>query len=311
MILQKFEKNMLNINRRIDNKLVKMIAPYLPPKVAHELLFHINHQYSIRWNNLRTYDEKLTYAMAFLIGEPESLFADKYRARKYIIDQGFEELLPQIYGVWDKASDINIQSLPRQCVIKTNNGHGDPYCYICLDTETIDIKSIKGKFEEALHSPFWKTECEYQYRYIKPLVFAEEYLNDGNGDRPIDYKIYCFDGKPEYIMVCSNRGIDLKLNFYDLDWNELDIAVEEKKSSIQFEKPEQLNIMIYAAERLSSIFPTARIDFYDIYGKVYIGEITITPFAGNHPIKKEWQYIWGEKVDLSKCIGRFIRLKGE
>ena len=290
----------------IVGKLIRKVIPYMPHKIAHDFIFYRNHRYKLDWENPRTYDEKLTWALVNLFGEREAFYADKYRVREYVSSLGYADLLPKIYGVWEDADSIDFDILPQSFVLKTNHACGEKYYYICKDKSCINKAKVVRKFKKALHSSIWKNQCEYHYKYIKPLVFAEEFLCDGKGDRLTDYKIHCFSGEPVCILVCSNRDQELKLDYYDLEWNYLDVVPENLRSGNLFEKPKGLNQMILAARDLSSKFPTARIDFYDINGKVYFGEITLTPAGGNlHYINKKWQRILGDKIDYSKCKDSF------
>ena len=287
-------------------KVIRKFIPYLPHKMAHDFLFYRNHKYRLNWENPRTYDEKMTWALANLIGEREAFYADKYRVREYVSSLGYGDMLPKVYGVWENAKDIDFDCLPNSFVLKANHGTCDAYYHICQSKANINKYEIINKFNKALHSSIWKNQCEYHYKYIKPLVFAEEFLSDGKGRRMTDYKIHCFSGEPVCVLVCSNREQELKLDYYDLDWNYLDVVPENLRSSKLNEKPIGLNQMILAARDLSSKFPTARIDFYDVNGKVYFGEITLTPAGGNlRYINKKWQKILGDKIDFSRCKDSF------
>lgn len=291
-------------------KLIRKVIPYLPHKWAHSFLFYRNHKYHLNWSNPTTYDEKMTWALANLIGEDEAIYADKYRVREYVKQLGLEEYLPKVYGVWNSADEINFNLLPDKFVLKTNHAAGDDYYFICKDKSQIDEFIVREKFRKALKTSIWKNQCEYHYKYIKPVVFAEEFLDDGRESRMTDYKIHCFNGKPFCVLVCSNRSNDLRLDYYDLEWNYLDVVPEKLRSGHLAVKPQGLDTMIQLAKKLSAPFPTARIDFYDIDGKVYFGEITLTPAGGNlHYINNKWQKIMGEKIDLSLCQKSFV-LKG-
>lgn len=288
--------------------IIRKITPYLPKKVAHSILFFLNHGYKINWSKIETYDEKLTWAMVHLIGAKEAIYADKYRVRRYIEQCGYGEMLPRIYDTWNNPKEINLENLPTQFVLKTNNGSGVGCIEICGDKETVDINRIKRKFKRALKHPIWKLQCEYQYKYIKPLIFAEELLHDNKEERMIDYKIHCFNGKAECILVCSNRAEKLKLDYYDTQWNYLSITPKELQSNLRHPCPPSLQQMIEAAEKISQIFPMARIDFYDVGGKPYFGEITLTPAGGNlYYINSEWQHKLGKLINFEDNKDSFSR----
>ena len=45
-------------------------------------------------------------------------------------------------------------------------------------------------------------------------------------------------------------------------------------------RPDTLDEMIRISEKLSAGFAVLRVDFYDVSGKLYLGELTFTPSAG-------------------------------
>ena len=55
------------------------------------------------------------------------------------------------------------------------------------------------------------------------MIIAEEYLDNKGEDLP-DYKFFCFNGKPEYILLCQERFSDegLALDFYSSNWEWMD-----------------------------------------------------------------------------------------
>ena len=119
---------------------------------------------------------------------------------------------------------------------------------------------------------------ELHYLKIKPKVYIEEYLCDEDDKMPNDYKFYCFDGKPQVILTCSDRDSGrVKLNYYDLEWNELSYCKEKWRNPNGVEKPENLKEMIDVAAKLSQGFKFVRVDLYDRNGKILFGELTFTP----------------------------------
>lgn len=281
---------------------IKKLLPYMPKRIAHTILFHTKHGYFLDWRNPNTYDEKITWSLANLFGEKEAVYADKLAVRNIVKNAGFGYMLPEIYGVWKDADEIDFDGLPDAFVLKTNNGSGSNCIEICHNKSTIDIEKIREKFSKALKLEIWKNQCEYHYKYIEPMVFAEELLDDHNGRRMTDYKIHCFNGQPKCIQVCSDRADSLKFDYFDLKWNHLDVVDEQYQSGKNIAKPVGLCKMVEAAERLSTGFPAARIDFYDVDGNVYFGEITLSPAGGYlYSINDKWQHIFGELMDISNC----------
>lgn len=280
-------------------KIIRAIIPFMPHKIAHSFLFYRNHKYMFDWKNPKTYDEKMTWALANQFGEKESIYADKYRVRKYVTKCGYGYMLPKVYDVWHNASDISLDNLPNQFVMKTNNGSGPECIEICTDKSKININALKKKFASSLKKGIWKNQCEYHYKYIQPLIFAEEFLSEKKDRGITDYKLFTFNGKVKCILVCTDRNENFKRDYYDVNWNHLDVVSEIISGEHKIDKPKGLDEMIRAAEKLSDRFPTARIDFYDLDGKVFFGEITLSPAGGNMSyINNKWQLIFGDLFHL-------------
>lgn len=273
----------------------RLLTKFYSKKKMHSVIYKETHSKHINWKCPNTYDEKLHYVMVYCMGKRESKYADKVLVREYVKECGLEYLLPEIYGVWDSVKEIKIDNLPKKFALKTNHACGGDYYLLCKDKKKILWDAELKKFEEALKTDFWKFNYEYHYKHIVPKIYAEELLENDAEERMVDYKVHCFGGVPHSILVCSNRGQQLKLDFYDTDWNYLNVCPEQYRSGQLFEKPLGLEIMLEAATKLSKRFPAARIDFYDIKGKVYFGEITLTPGAGNlYYINEEYQKIMGD-----------------
>jgi hypothetical protein len=95
------------------------------------------------------------------------------------------------------------------------------------------------------------TGLELHYKRIPPRIIAEEYLENSDGDI-YDYKLWCFEGKVHSVMFLSERKTgDLKMAFYNQDWERLDLSYHFTRDPKQMPRPEQLEQMIAISERLS------------------------------------------------------------
>jgi hypothetical protein len=64
--------------------------------------------------------------------------------------------------------------------------------------------------------------------------------------------------------------------------------------------------MLALAEKIAHFVdnPFVRVDFYDVDGRVYFGEVTFYPEGGLGKFKPvEWDYIMGGWMDLSQMNG--------
>lgn len=283
-----------------------------PQKVANKIYKRIMGM-NINWNNPTNLIEKIYWLQLYSDTSLWTLCADKYRMRKYVESKGCSNLLPKLYGHWEDAKDIDFNILPNQFVLKTNNGCGQ--VLIVKDKSTLDIKNTINTLNDWVKLKYGYLDTQIHYSKIKPCIIAEEYLIDSNNTDAhslIDYKIWCFHGKPEFILVVYDRHKDeagYYLSAFDLDWNNIsDIALKKgniHNSGRDIARPSGLSDMIKYASILSKEFPEVRVDFYDINGNVYIGELTFSTGYGYHD-NEFYEYL-GSKINLNSVnkLNRF------
>lgn len=242
---------------------------------------------SLNWNNPIDINEKINWLKIYSDTSSWTRLADKFAVREYIIQKGYEDILVDLYGVWDQADEIDWDILPNKFVLKMNNGSGD--ITICQDKNNLDKSSIINKYQKLFKQRFGYITAEPHYISMKPLLIAEELLNVSlqpiKTSSLIDYKIWCFDGKVECIWACYNRTkYTVEVGTYDLDWNyhpEFSIYTEHYIRAEQLlPRPQSLDRMIEIAAELSKGFPQVRIDLYEVNGKPYFGEMTFTSNRG-------------------------------
>ncbi len=186
-------------------------------------------------------------------------------------------MLNKLIAVYEKVEDIRWNELPNKFAIKCTHGCG--YNILTKNKNQLDREDVCCKLNIWLKQKFGKRCLELHYDKIKPRIIVEEYIENSVGLLPIDYKIYCFNGKPHLVLVCSEREKELKLDFFDLDWKKLNIGHESNQSNSELARPNCLNEMIQHAKKLATPFPFVRVDFYDNDGKPILGEMTFTPAA--------------------------------
>lgn len=100
----------------------------------------------------------------------------------------------------------------------------------------------------------------------------------------VDYKFYCFNNVPQYCQVIKNRSSDETIDFFDMRWkhqNFTGIGVPLKPHSVlPVQCPQTFEKMKETAGILAKKMKFVRIDFYEIDGKMYFGEITFYPASG-------------------------------
>lgn len=221
--------------------------------------------------------------------------ADKYRVRGFVKNKIGEEFLPKLLWSGTDPESIPFDLMPEKYVIKTNHGCGGN---IIVRNDVNRIETVK-KLQHWLGENYYWDDREFQYYTIKPRIVIEELLDDGIKNGPLDYRFWCFDGKPVVIQV-DDHCHEIN-NFYDNDWNSLELSYRDKAIEADIERPPKLDRMIELASRLSSGFDFVRVDLYNIHGRIYFGELTFTPVAGRLKFKPDsWDVKLGNLWQLRK-----------
>ena len=117
-----------------------------------------------------------------------------------------------------------------------------------------------------------------------------------------DYKFYCFNGEPKFLYV--SQGLEhhatAHISFMNMDWT---FAPFYRTDYAPFaslpKKPVYFNKMCEFAGVLAKGIPFVRVDFYEINGQIYFGELTFYPGAGYTSFyPNEWDKKIGEWIQL-------------
>ena len=289
------------MNRDKVMTLIKKSLRFLPDKAYIMLYYRLRVGRKLNMKNPTTLNEKLQW-MKFNYRFPlQAIVSDKLLVRDYVADKIGEEYLIPLFGTWEKYDDIDFEKLPNKFVLKCNHDSGG--LVVCTDKNNLNHKEAKKKIEKSLNSNFFYIGREYQYKNIKPLIICEQFISD-HGNVPMDYKIYCFNGIPDVILVCRDRFSKnthrASYLFFDQEWKFLPLDKgDDELGKVDIPRPKNLDKMIEIARKLSEDFLFARIDLYNIDGKIYFGEITLSPNSGFDPdIKYETDLMFGEKLKI-------------
>ena len=210
---------------------------------------------------------------------------DKYKVRHFVESRGCGKYLNTLYQVCDDAREIDFDSLPDQFVIKTTDGGNGDNILICRDKSSLDTGKAVKTVNSWRHKHYERLSREWAYTgATQAKVIVEKYIEDPQSkDGSIDdYKFLCYDGKFRFLWIDKNRFSNHRRGF----WNEkLEFLDGMSSDHPTFESdpkclPENIDEMIAVAEKLSAGFPFARIDLYNVEGKIIFGEITFYPWSG-------------------------------
>lgn len=297
----KKSNGIVNLYTKIDRQ-KRMLLSSISPKLASKLLFKKAFGKNLDLNNPITFNEKLmwlklnTYYKNPLI----TMCADKLKVREYIDSCGCTEILNDLIDSWDSVDEIDWSSLPNKFVLKCNHGCG--YNIICENKEKFDIEAAKEKLKKWIKEDYWKFYAEVNYKYIKKKIICEKYIETEDGLLPNDYKMYCFNGKPEFVMVCIEReNGHPKYYFFNEEWNLIRCNKNGREAPEGFTlpKPDAIDKMFQYARLLSKPFPFVRTDFYSQEGITIFGELTFTSSGAldsNLPADTDLEF--GKKIKL-------------
>ena len=136
--------------------------------------------------------------------------------------------------------------------------------------------------------------------------WVHEAPTDCSGVRDlVDYKFHCFDGEPKMMLVCTGRSSgDTRFDFFDMDFNHLDIRQgHAENADFSIEKPVTFDLMVGAAKKLAAGIPYVRVDFYEVNGRMYFGELTFFATCGFGPFEpEEWDEVLGAMLKLPESV---------
>lgn len=247
----------------------------------------------------KTYNEKLQWLKIHDRNPLYTTLVDKYEVKKYVGERIGEDYIVPLLGVWEHFDDIDFDQLPDRFVLKCTHDSGG--LVICKDKAKLDKAAAKKKIEHCLkHSFYWGLR-EWPYKDVKPRIIAEEYLEDPATRELRDYKFFAFDGQVKALFVASERqaGTDTKFDFFDAEYRHLDLVNGHPMAEVPPAKPDNFEKMKELAGILSKGMPQVRVDFYEVAGKVYFGEMTFFHWSGMTPFEpKEWDRTFGDWIRL-------------
>lgn len=273
---------------------------WMPDRLYLKLMFRRFMGYSLNLENPQTLNEKLQWLKLYNRRDQLTRLVDKYGVREFVAKTVGEEYLVPVLGVWESFDEIDFGKLPDQFVLKCTHDSGG--LVICKDKSKLDLDAARKKIEKSLKSNYYKLWREWPYKNVPPRIIAEQFLEVSEEEGLPDYKLSCFDGHVDCIMVCVDRHLnDVKFFFFDKDWNFIRRNHYDDKvpDGFTLPRPEHLEEMIAAAEKLSKGMPYVRVDFYSVKGKVYFGEMTFFPDSGfDLDISRKSDEYWGAMLNL-------------
>ena len=283
-------------NREFRLKLISCLR-FIPTKPYLKMVYKIKTGKKLNLKNPIGFNEKLNWLKVNDIHPEYTDLVDKIKVREYVQNKIGEDICFPLLGQWEKYEDVNFEILPEQFVMKCNHDSGS--VKIINNKSKIDHNELAKFFKSRLKINSYTIGREYPYKNIKPMIMAEKYMVPKGSSDINDYKFFCFNGKPEIMFIATDRSTDVKFDFFDMNFNHLDIENIHPQAGKTIEKPKLFEEMKEIASKLSQGMKFVRIDLYEIEGKVYFGEFTFFHGGGFWLFKPdEWERKLGDWIEI-------------
>ena len=293
-------KNLLK-SAKVRYQILSLLR-FVPDKMMLKLQYRVKFGRKLNLKTPTRFTEKIQWYKLYYKDARMPQCSDKYLVREYVKSKGLEHILNELYCVFEKPEDIDLDRLPDKFVLKLSNGSGTNL--MCTDKSQFDRNEVVQNFKDFTFKVKANLGREWPYMKVKPVIIAEQLLEDeAHVNNAInDYKIFCYDGKPEYVICISDRYSDQCNHLvHDTQWNKIRVASEGARIDEDVPRPENLREMLDIAAKLSEDFSFARIDLYSLNGKTYFGEITFYPWSGYMEFEpEEFDFVLGEKFVLRR-----------
>lgn len=268
----------------------------IPDEIYLKLLYRIKVGRRLNLQNPRAFSEKIQWLKLHYRYDILTQCSDKYLVRRFVEDRIGPEVLKELYGVYEKTEDIDINNLPDAFVLKVNHGSGQNI--FCKKKSELDWNHSIQLLKKYIKDNHYFEYREWGYKNVAPRIICEEHLTK-NGETLYEYGFYCYDGVVRLVEMNEYTPGLKRVNMFDLDLN----LLENKYSNLPLlqpvTRPLHLDRMLKYAAILSKGFPFVRVDFISVKERICFGEITFYPLAGMAKISPEsFDYFLGSYLKL-------------
>ena len=275
---------------------------FLPDSLYLRIFYFATTGRMLHLKNPKGYNEKLQWLKIHARNPAYRELVDKLALREHIKACLGEDYLFPLLGQWRTFDEIDFSTLPEQFVLKCNHDSGSTKVITNKSAMTQEEKRLlKAHFDRKMKHDFYYAGREYPYKGIQRYILAEQLMVDeSDPSRSLeDYKFFCFDGEPKLMFVATDRSTDCRFDFFDMDFNHLDIQNIHPNADKPIQKPEKFEEMKQIAAKLSKGMRQVRIDLYELNGRIYFGEYTFFHGGGFRLFEpEEWELRLGDWIEI-------------
>lgn len=296
-------KKILNVIRRPYHFFVILnnrgLANWISDKFMVKILYRDVFGRKLNLDSPKTFNEKMQWLKLYNRKDIYTSYVDKLAVKDIVAKKiGKEYIIPTL-KVYDSLNEISLSDLPNQFVLKCTHDSGT--VVICSNKKELNFKESKDKLKKRMSENYFYRLREWPYKNVKPRIIAEEFINDDKEGQLKDYKFFCFNGRVKFLKIDFDRFSNHRANYYDLNMKLLpfgEVDFMPDRNHIE-KKPQNFEKMLELAEVLSEGLPFIRVDFYNVDGKIYFGELTFFPASGLGKFTDEkWDVEIGNMLEL-------------
>ena len=269
-------------------KMLFCIGKIIPDKLFIKIRYRYKMNKRLNLEEPKSFNEKLQWLKLYDRNPEYIKMVDKYDVKKYVSNIIGEEYIIPTIGIYNSFNEIDFEKLPKKFVMKCTHDSGG--IVICKDKNQLNINKTKKLLNTYLKRNFFYNNREWPYKNVKPRIIIEKYMENNDKNGLVDYKLFCFNGEPDFLYISQGLEdhLSARMGFYDFDFNTINIKRSDyKRFERNPKKPENFDKIIQFSKILSQNIPHVRVDWYDIDGKIYFGELTFYTCSGYIPFETE------------------------
>lgn len=241
----------------------------------------------------KTYTEKLRGQFLTHPNPLMAIAADKVAMRDYCALFDLPIQPPRLLAVHDSPHTLDPRDLPEAAMIKISDG-----CAMNLlhsPKTPVTRRRYRRFLRTFWHIDHWRRHAELHYRDIPKRLLVEEALLPAE-DIP-QLGVYCVTGTPYMIFAPPSRMAALRPELAPLERQNGRVSTPLSDLA----SPEELERMLDTARKLSAALFHCRVDFMRVGGRLYLGEITLSP-RGHHDWLEPFalERMRGDLLDMSR-----------
>ena len=249
----------------------------------------------------KTFNEKMQWIKLHDHNPLYNILTDKYEVRSFISNRyGNKYLVPLVLHT-DDPDEINQDNIPNYPIIIKTTASCHDYTII-REKRNVNWSELKKKYRKILDSNYYYGGREWHYKNISPSIVVEKLLIDSDGKIPNDYKLIFMNGDLKFVYCSIDREGSNYRKIYSPEWEPLGFSIgSDYRNEIKpdIAKPDSFEKMVEIGSDIAKMMPFVRMDFYDLEGELYFGEVTLCHGCGFDKFyPQEYDLFWGSKLVL-------------